>query len=47
MTDTSEVVKCSQSISTDVMLAVTQLYKADHVQKMNVLGLYEQLLQVS
>ena len=40
MINISEVVKCSQSISIDVMLAVTQLYKADHVQKMDVLGLH-------
>lgn len=40
MINIGEVVKCSQSISIDVRLAVTQLYKADHVQKMNVLGLY-------
>lgn len=36
----SEVVKRSQSISIDVVLVVTQLYKADYVKKMNVLGLY-------
>ena len=47
MINISEVVKCSQSIRIDVMLAVTLLSKAGHVQKMDLLGLHEQLLKVS